>query len=293
MRAARYLIAAIAAAALAAAPVLAGPASAATWWQPGPVTSWQWQLTWPVSTTKAVQVYDIDYDGSEQGTQAQVTATVATLHSQGRKAICYLETGSWENYRPDAGAYAASWLGANLNGYPDERYVKLGALFDGTTGPTGLTLRQVLDARFAQCAAEGFDGVETDLDATYADTTGITRALNEQFNEALAADIHGAFRSDGQGLAWFIKNGVNGDSFITDQLAQPAASAPDGTVNEQCNQYAECSGLQPFVAAGKPILNAEYAGKQASVCPSALAFPMATARFPLSLNGNVTWHCWP
>lgn len=274
---------AVTAAALTAAQ--AAPASASGWWHPGPVQSWQWQLTWPVNTGKAVQVYDIDYDGSGQGTQAQVTADVAALHARGVKVICYTETGSWESYRPDASAYAATWLGANLNGYPDERYVKLGALFDGTTGPTGLTLRQVLDARFAQCAAEGFDGVETDLDATYADTAGISMTLNEQFNEALAADIHAA------GLAWFLKNGINGDSFITDQLA--SADPPDGTVNEQCHQYGECAALQPFTAAGKPVLNAEYSGKQAAICPSALGFPMAAARFPVSLNGNVTWHCWP
>jgi hypothetical protein len=270
--------------------LLSGTANAtAAWWQPTALKSWQWQLTWPVDTSKAVQVYDIDYDGSGNGTQAQVTTVVNTLHSQGKQAICYLETGSWESYRPDSNEYNTAWLGATLGGYPSEKYVDLNQLFTSSTGPTGLTLRQILDARFQQCKSEGFNGVETDLDDTYTDTTGfstITKAVNENFNETLAGDIHNL------GLAWFLKNGVNGDSFITDQLAQPASNAPDGTINEQCWQYGECSALKPFVTANKPILNTEYSGQQATVCPKALAFPMATMRKGTSLPAAVTWECW-
>jgi hypothetical protein len=32
----------------------------------------------------------------------------------------------------------------------------------------------------------------------------------------------------------------------------------DGTFDEQCNQYSECSLLQSYLAAGKSVLNAEY-----------------------------------
>src|SRR5262249_57561942 len=64
----------------------------AAWWQPGAVGSWQWQLTWPVDTTKAVQVYDIDYDGAGTGTPAQTAAIVSTLHAPGQRAIRYPPT---------------------------------------------------------------------------------------------------------------------------------------------------------------------------------------------------------
>jgi hypothetical protein len=265
----------------------ASPARASGWWRPGPVQSWHWQISdWPVDMTRNVQVYDIDYDASENGTQAQVTSAVAQLHARGVKVICYLVTGGYESYRPDAGAYSPAWIG-NSDGWPGENWINMNALFDGSTGPSGKTLRQILDARFAQCKAEGFDGVETDLDETYKESSGFasnTMAVNERFNETLAADIHA------DGLAWFLKNGVEEDSFITDQLT--SADPPDGTVNEQCHQYSECGELKPFVTAGKPILNAEYQGTQSAICPKALSFPMATARFPLNLNGDPRWVCW-
>jgi hypothetical protein len=155
------------------------------------------------------------------------------------------------------------------------------------TRPSGAPGR----SRFAQCKAERFDGVETDIDDTYAEKTGfrISMRLNERFNETLAHDIHA------YGLAWFLKNGVHEtrtgyDSFLTDQLG--SANPPDGTINEQCWQYDECGGLRPFTRAHKPILNSEYTGKQSAICRKARAFPMATARFTVALDGTVRWHCW-
>jgi hypothetical protein len=255
------------------------PASAApSWWHPGPLTSWQYDLEWPVAVPTnigPVQVYDIDYDGSEQGTEAQVTAVVSRIHAEGDHAICYLETGAWENYRPDASAYPASVLGNTVGGYPDERYVDI---------RQWSVLEPILEARFRQCKAEGFDGVETDIDDSYTDVTGFPLTLQDEvtFDTEVANDIHAL------GLAWFLKNGVNGDAFITD--IEPLA---DGTVNEQCWQYQECSQLGPFAKAGKPVLNVEYQDlSPTSTCPQARAFPMATMHTDVNLDGTIAWSCW-
>ena len=35
-------------------------------------------------------------------------------------------------------------------------------------------------------------------------------------------------------------------------------------LDEQCNQYPECSSFEPYLRAGKPVLNAEY---QSSLYP--------------------------
>ena len=252
----------------------------AGWWHPGPLSSWQWELSWPVDTSRNVQVYDIDYIGS--GSKSDVAQVVSTLHSQGKKAICYLETGGWENYRPDAGDYAASILGSGIDGWAGEKYVDVRAL-DSVTGPTGKTLHQILLARFQRCADEGFDGVETDIDDQYPANTGfgLTKSDYETFDKILAGDIHRL------GMAWFLKNGINGDSFITD--LEPYA---EGTVNESCWTYSECGALKPFATAGKPILNAEYSGSQSSICPGALSFPMAAMEKKLSLDATVLWQCW-
>ena len=252
--------------------------TATTWWHPGPLSSWQYDLEWPVAVPTnigAVQVYDIDYDGSEQGTQAQVTALVSRIHVEGSRAICYLETGAWENYRPDAGQYPSGVLGTTVGGYPDERYV------DIRQWPV---LAPILDARFRQCKAEGFDGVETDIDDSYTENTGFPLTLQDEvtFDTEVAAELHSL------GLAWFLKNGINDDAFITDM-----APVADGTVNEQCWQYDECSQLEPFVKAGKPVLNVEYANlSQAATCAQAHAFPMATMHTDVNLDGNIAWACW-
>ncbi len=251
---------------------------AASWWHPGPLSSWQYDLEWPVAVPTnigPVQVYDIDYDGAEQGIEAQVTELVSRIHASGGHAICYLETGAWENYRPDASKYPASVLGNSMGGYPDERYVDI---------RQWSALEPILEARFRQCKAEGFDGVETDIDDSYTDNTGFPLTLPDEvrFDTEVANNLHAL------GFAWFLKNGVNGDAFITD--VEPLA---DGTVNEQCWQYQECSQLEPFVEAGKPVLNVEYqALSEASTCQSALAFPMATMHTDVNLDGTIAWSCW-
>lgn len=64
-------------------------------WQPAPGIDWQWQLSGRLDTGVDVPVYDIDgFD--------HTAATVAGLHDDGRKVICYLSTGAWEDWRPDA-----------------------------------------------------------------------------------------------------------------------------------------------------------------------------------------------
>jgi hypothetical protein len=263
-------------------PSLSGPSASRSshfgWWHPGRLTSWQYDLEWPVpvpTNIGPVQVYDIDYDGSEQGTEAQVAAVVARIHAQGSHAICYVETGGWENYRPDAGHYPRSVLGSPISGYPDERYVDI---------RRWAVLEPILDDRFKQCKAEGFDGVETDIDDSYTDSTGFPLTLHDElsFDTQVAKVVHAL------GLAWFLKNGINDDAFITDM-----APLADGTVNEQCWQYADCSQLGPFAKAGKPILNVEYENlPQSTTCKQALAFPMATMHTNVNLDGKIAWACW-
>ena len=274
---------------LGAVPREAPPATAAaTWWHPGPLTSWQYALGEPLpiavpTNIGNVQVYDID-GGNEAGVTAnEVAASVAAIHASRAKAICYVDAGGWENYRSDASQYSSAILGQTVSGYADERYVDIRQWSTGP-GPTGLTLGQILTARFQLCKTEGFDGVETDLDDTYTDSTGfpLTMANEITFMTEMAGAVHGL------GMAWFLKNGINGDSLIADM--EPLA---DGTVNEQCWEYGECSALEPLARAGKPVLNVEYANQaEATVCPGALAFPMATMQAGVALNGTIAWACW-
>ena len=100
-----------------------------------------------------------------------------------------------------------------------------------------------------QCAAKGFDAVETDIDDEYANTTSfsLTKANEETYMTTLANYMHGLH------LGWWIKNPDDtGDSYATDMY--PLA---DAVLTEQCNQYSTCGSLGAYVG-HKAVFNAEY-----------------------------------
>jgi hypothetical protein len=86
---------------------------AAERWQPRPGTAWQWQPSGRINQSVDVPVYDID--GFEND-----SSTVAELHAKGRRVICYLDAGAWEDFRPDRNAFPAGLRGRN-NGWSGER----------------------------------------------------------------------------------------------------------------------------------------------------------------------------
>src|SRR5947209_8239560 len=57
-------------------------------WQPAIDTSWQWQLTTPVDLSVDAAAYDIDLFDNDAG-------VVAALHALGRKAVCYVDVGTY------------------------------------------------------------------------------------------------------------------------------------------------------------------------------------------------------
>src|SRR5438105_2024827 len=115
-----------------------------SYWTPAPNTSWQWQLTGVVDQSVNVAMFDIDLFNNS-------ASVVAALHAQGRRVICYVSVGSWEDFRPDAGSFPASVKGLALDGYPNERWLDIRNLD---------ALAPIMGARLDMCKAKGFDGVE-------------------------------------------------------------------------------------------------------------------------------------
>jgi hypothetical protein len=250
-------------------------------WAPGVQTRWQYQLQ-GVSTfasTGGINVnicqvpftggscvkpaaFDIDVyvDQAVSGNNNTLnTAAVNAIHANGAKAICYVEAGGWENFRPDAQTYvnydnscAGCLLGNTIGGYANERWVNIKQVA-WLTQPGG-----VLDSRVARCAQAGFDGVEWDLQANYQENTGFSVTANDQmvFNSTIANLAHS------HGMSVALKN----------DPAQAVDLAPwfDYTVNEQCHQYSECGNLKiGFVNAGKAVFNVEYKKTTGTFCPKA------------------------
>lgn len=198
-------------------------------WQPRPGTDWQWQLSGRLDTSVDVPVYDIDgFDHSGE--------TVARLHRDGRKVICYLSTGAWEDFRPDAGDFPDEVVGRG-NGWEGERWLDIRRTD---------VLEPIMAERFDMCRDKGFDAVEPDNMDGYRNRTGfpLTAADQLRYNRLIARLAHE------RGLAVGLKNDL-------DQIPQLVGDY-DFAVNEQCAQYGECARLTPFIEAGKAVFHAEY-----------------------------------
>lgn len=209
-------------------------------WHPALQTTWQWQLSGSPDLSFDVQMYDLDlFDTS--------ASIVAALHTQGRRAICYMSAGSWENWRPDAASYPPAVTGRS-NGWAGERWVDIRNL--AVLGP-------ILQARLDLCRVKGFDGVEPDNVDGYANNTGFPLTASDQirFNRFLADEAHV------RGLSVGLKNDV-------DQITDLAPFF-DWALNEECFRYRECHKLTPFIKAGKAVFQVEYGSQQHAYCGAA------------------------
>jgi hypothetical protein len=238
-------------------------------WHPGLETRWQYQLqgvkqygsTGGINVSIAAVPYtggppvppdafDIDLyvDPAISGDNDTVdTVAVEAIHAQGGHAICYVDAGTWERWRPDADSFPDSVKGRR-NGWPGERWLDIRRID---------VLLPLMEARVTKCDKSGFDAVEFDnVDGAF-NRTGFPLKPKDQltFNAALANTAHT------HGLSVGLKNDVD--------AGQVDALLPyfDFSVDEQCFQYHECSVLRAFVDAGKAVFNVEYRGEPSGFCP--------------------------
>jgi hypothetical protein len=228
------------------------------------VRPWAWQ-----QGCARPQVFDIDLyvDSDVSGNNHTLnTAAVDAIHARGARAICYVNAGSIEEFRPDYPQYVEwdrthghSLIGKPFDArFPDEFWANL----NNDRGQRTFLL-QMIDARVAKCVQAGFDGVEFDVVDAYSAgqaVTGWNISYQTQlvFNRALANTAHR------HGLSAALKNDVEQ---IPDLL-----SSFDYTINESCFNYGECGNVRRFVAAGKPVFQVQYGGSLDRFCPPANRF---------------------
>jgi hypothetical protein len=221
--------------------------SSSDWWHPPLATTWQWQLAGDeIDTSIDGDVYDLDaFDtGAEM---------VASLHRQGRRVVCYMSVGSWEDWRPDAAEFPKEIIGSDYEGWEGEKWFDIRNL--DILGP-------LLQARMDLCKAKGFDGIEPDNLDGYQNETGFAITAEDQlrFNRWLAQEAHA------RGLAIALKNDAD--------QAQELADDFDFALTEDCFAQGWCELLLPFLQKGKPVLAAEYTDTGitlAEFCPQARA----------------------
>jgi hypothetical protein len=215
-----------------------------TWWHPALNTSWQWQLTAPISQSINAALYDIDlFDNT--------ASVVAALHSQNRQVVCYISVGSWEDWRPDASQFPSITLGNDYDGWPGEKWLDIRRI--DLIGP-------IMQARFDLCKSKGFDAIEPDNIDGYTNDTGFPLTYQDQitYNMWLANQAHL------RGLSIGLKNDA-------DQVADLLPYF-DWALTEDCFDQAWCDQVLPFVNAGKPVFAAEYSDTGITLgqfCPQA------------------------
>jgi len=224
------------------AATLTSPAQAVIAFHPKMVTEWQWQLDGPPSASQLlnVQMYDVDgFDAS--------ASLITAMHAKGIRAVCYVDAGTWENWRPDASKFPTAVKGRS-NGWPGEKWVDIRQTS---------VLIPIMTARFQMCKAKGFDAIEPDNIDGYENRTGFPLTSQNQitYNTLLAAAAHSL------GLSIALKNDV-------DQVTQ-LFSKFDFAIDEQCFEYSECDSLLPFIKAGKAVFEVEYAMSTSKFCPQA------------------------
>lgn len=203
---------------------------ATNWWHPKPGLTWQWQIgNDDIDTSIEADVYDIDLYVDQ--------AIIDELHAKGRKVICYISVGSWEDWRPDKDQFPTEILGKDYDGWKGERWLDIRQIDK---------LAPILLARLDLCQAKGFDALEPDNMEIYTNNTGFPLTYADQLKFALwlADEAHK------RGLAIGQKNAA-------DQVKE-LVNIYDFAITEDYFYYNEAEKMLPYIEAGKPVFAAEY-----------------------------------
>ena len=266
-------------------------------WTPALVTSWHWMIHHALDVTDAKdmgltdpngtplgypapQMYDIDgfYNGQDPTCNIKDSSgacvqgqndAVRQLHDLGKRVVCYIDTGVFESYRPDA--------------YKFPSYV-LGRVDAGWNGSRWLDIRRtdvlfpIMEARIKMCRDKGYDSIEPDEMVNYSNNSGFPLTYQDQltYNRGIAQIAH--------------KYGISIALKDDPEQAADLVNSFDWVLDEQCYQYTECDLLDPFTAASKTVFDAEYNVTNDDFCPDANARNFNAARFPLNLHGG-RWPC--
>lgn len=209
---------------------MTSPQSTSSWWHPTVGLTWQWQIgNNDIDTSIEAEVYDIDLYVDQ--------AIIDELHAQGRKVICYISMGSWEDWRPDKDNFPAEVLGKDYEGWKGERWLDVRQIDK---------LAPIMRARLDLCKAKGFDALEPDNMEIYTNDTGFPLTYQDQLNYALwlADEAHK------RGLAIGMKNSQDQVKDLLEHF--------DFAITEDAFYYGWAKEMLPFIAAGKPVFAAEY-----------------------------------
>ncbi len=218
-------------------------------WVPSLGDSFSWQLGGKneINTSFNADIYDLDAFETE-------ASLISRLHSQGKKVICYISVGSWEDWREDADNFPPQIIGKDYEGWEGEKWLDIRQIDQ---------LAPIMRARLDICAEKGFDGVEPDnIDLHWADT-----GFEISYADQLAYNIWLSEEAHRRGLAIGLKN--------DEEQIQDLLPYFDFVLTEDCFEGDWCEETLPFIEAEKAVFDAEYTDLTdydtfiAEICPQA------------------------
>ncbi|TGK07045.1 endo alpha-1,4 polygalactosaminidase [Leptospira semungkisensis] len=201
-------------------------------WIPAPGTTFQIQFSGTLDESVDANVFDIDSDLTDSD-----PTVIDRLHANGKRVICYIDVGSYENYRSDASKFPPEVLGNAYAGFPDEQWLDIRRL--DILGP-------ILSARFDKARNQGCDGIDPDNMDGYQNSTGFPLTAEDQlhFNKW----VSNSARSRGMSV------GLKNDP---DQISD-LISHFDWAITESCYADGWCSEEAAFPSKGSAVFQIEY-----------------------------------
>ncbi|KAM0457699.1 hypothetical protein ACHAPV_006594 [Trichoderma viride] len=205
-------------------------------WQPSVNATWQIVLQGAIKLDNKTTTPDPDVSIFDLDLFTNDAATFKTLQNDGKKVICYFSAGSYENFRPDKDRFQPSDLGKTLDGWPNEKWLKL----------SSPNVRSIMSDRIKLAASKGCDAIDPDNVDGYQNDNGLN--LTQQDSIDFLKFLQGVASSYNMSIG--LKNAGDIIPQVIDFI--------NFSVNEQCAEYSECDTFQPFIKAGKPVFHIEY-----------------------------------
>jgi hypothetical protein len=257
------------------------------YWVPSPQSAFLIKLASPLDVTSPTDlghgesnylgnpaetptVYDIDGN-------ANTSATVDYLHSQGAHVICYVPVGEWAPYIYDANNPLWAALKGQAFGATDRW------LDTNPSGPHYSALITLVTAEFQMCRTKGFDAIQPDgIDEAEGygvrfDGVPLTVAEVNVYLEQLTQIAHSL------GLSIAQLNYVDQSAVLSPYF--------DFVVVESCDASQPCGDLEPYVQEKKAIFEIEYKGMPAAFCPAALAAGRVAGLYDRQLDAKLRIPC--
>ena len=204
--------------------------AASSRWIPTTAESYQIQYDGKLDLSVDADIYDLDMFDTKP-------SVVAKLHAMNRKVMCYVDVGTWEDWRPDAGNCPTSVLGHKAGHWKGERWLDV--------RQTSI-LEPLMKHRLQLCKQKGFDGVDPDNLDGYQNNTGFPITYDEQvtYDSWVAKEAHAL--------------GLTADQKGDNGQVKDLVKVYDFAVVEQCFKQGWCKQFTVYTNQNRLVVDVEY-----------------------------------